>query len=102
MDYFRILSGIEEPLPVYNDIVTCLNDISLFPDLIEPIYRSAIQLSDEDLLRLRFALLRLQMYADINRNQDLDRAQQIKYVAEILQETLFGEILITMREQGEE
>ncbi len=102
MDYLRILCGTEESLPVYADIVVCLQNISIFPDLIEPIYRKALNMDEEDLIRLRFGLLRLQMYADINRNQDLDLAQRIKYVAELLEETLFGDIAITLSGPVEE
>lgn len=102
MDYLRILCGTEQVLPVYSDIVLCLQDISIFPDLIEPIYRQALSMNEEDLVRLRFGLLRLQMYADINRNQDLDIAQQIKYIAELLEETLFGDIAIARGDQVEE
>lgn len=102
MDYHRILCGTGEPLLVYDDIVRCLMDISLFPDLIEPVYRKFLLLSEEDQIRLRFGLLRLQMYADINHYRDLDLAQQIKYVADLLDETLFGEILVLRREPSPE
>ena len=59
MDYLRILTGKQEPLPLYKDVIACLVDQQEFPDLLEPIYRDAMKLDDESLDRFRFALLRL-------------------------------------------
>ena len=34
MDYARILTGREQPLPVYKDVVTALENPLAFPDLL--------------------------------------------------------------------
>ena len=48
MDYLRILSGIDKPLPVYKEVVVALENPLSFPDLLEPIYREAMKLDDEN------------------------------------------------------
>jgi hypothetical protein len=98
MDYGAILSGEEEPLDIYQEITPLLEDIGIFPDRLEPIYRIAMGYEEEKLDRLRFALLRLQIYADIHRNEDLDRAQRIKYVAQVLEKLIFGSLLMEHEE----
>jgi hypothetical protein len=81
MDYAGFLPGREDPLPVFVRIVQALEDFEEFPFLLEPIYREASELDDDDLDRLRFGLVRLQVYADIHRYEDMETAQQMKYVA---------------------
>jgi hypothetical protein len=94
MDYARILTGRENPLPVYKDVIAALESPLAFPDLLEPIYREAMTLDDETLDRLRFSLLRLQLYADIHRNEDLEKAMHIKYVAQVLEKVVFGSLIM--------
>jgi hypothetical protein len=94
MDYARILNGREKPLPVYKDVIAALESPLAFPDLLEPIYREAMTLDDETLDRLRFSLLRLQLYADIHRNEDLEKAMHIKYVAQVLEKVVFGSLIM--------
>jgi len=98
MDYLRILIGKQEPLPLYKDVIACLVNQQEFPDLLEPIYREAMKLDDESLDRFRFALLRLQLYADIHRNEDLEKAMQIKFVAQVLEKVIFGTLVMEREE----
>lgn len=98
MDYVRILSGKEEPLPIYDGVIECLKNPQAFPDLLEPVYRQAMKLDDETLDRFRFALLRLQLYADIHRNEDLELAMQIKFVAQVLEKVIFGTLVMEPQE----
>ncbi|MEN6442612.1 MAG: hypothetical protein WC391_01260 [Methanoregula sp.] len=101
MDYLRILTGKQEPFPLYDKVIACLANKQDFPDLLEPIYREAMKLDDESLDRFRFALLRLQLYADIHRNEDLEKAMQIKYVAQVLEKVIFG-ALVMEREESDQ
>jgi len=94
MDYERILTGKETPLPIYKGIVAALENPLAFPDLLEPIYREAMTLDDATLDRFRFSLMRLQLYADIHRNEDLEQAMQIKYVAQVLEKVVFGSLIM--------
>ncbi len=100
MDYSRILVGREEPLQIFSRVVEALEDYEEFPFLLEPVYREASELDDEDLDRLRFGLVRLQVYADIHRYEDMEAAQRMKYVASILERMLFGRLLLEGEEAG--
>ena len=94
MDYSAILAGREEPLEIYKIIGPALNNVLILPDIVEPVYREASRMDDETLDRLRFALVRIQIHADIHRNEDLERAQQIKYVAQVLEKIIYGSLMI--------
>jgi len=94
MDYLRILTGKEKPLPIYKGVVACLENPLGFPDLLEPVYREAMNLDDETLDHFRFSLMRLQLYADIHRNEDLEMAMHIKYVAQVLEKVIFGSLVM--------
>jgi len=98
MDYLRILSGKEKSLPIYTGIIACLENPQVFPDLIEPIYREAMIMDDETLDRFRFSLIRLQLYADIHRNEDLEMAMHIKYVAQVLEKLVYGTLVMEREE----
>ena len=94
MDYLRVLTGTEKPLPIYTVIISCLENPLVFPDLIEPIYREAMTMDDETLDRFRFSLIRLQIYSDIHRNEDLEKAMHIKYVAQMLEKVVYGTLIM--------
>lgn len=94
MDYMRVLCGKEKPLPIYGGVIACLENPQAFVDLVEPIYREAMNLDDETLDRFRFALLRLQLYADIHRNEDLEKAMELKYVSQVLEKLVFGTLVM--------
>lgn len=94
MDYLRILTGTEKPLPIYTGIIKSLEDPLVFPDLIEPIYREAMTMDDETLDRFRFSLIRLQLYSDIHRNEDMEKAMHIRYVAQVLEKVIYGSLIM--------
>ncbi len=94
MDLREVLIGGGEYLDVYDEISPLLEDISLLPWKVEGIYRKASTYDDVHLDRLRFALLRLQVYADIHRNEDMERAQAIKYIAIVLEKVIFGSLML--------
>ncbi len=94
MDYQRILAGKEKPLPIYKGIVAALENPRGFPDLLEPIYREAMTLDDQTLDQFRFALMRLQIYADIHQNEDLEHMMQIKYISQVLEKVVFGSLIM--------
>ncbi len=100
MNYAEILAGREDPLPVCARIVQALESFGEFPFLLESIYREASELDDDDLDRLRFGLVRLQVYADIHRYENMEAAQQMKYVASVLERILFGRLLLEGEEAG--
>ncbi|PKG33675.1 hypothetical protein [Methanoregula sp.] len=94
MDYQRILAGKEKTLPIFKAVVAALENPRSFPDLVEPIYREAMTLDDETLDRFRFSLMRLQIYADVHRNEDLEQAMHIRYVAQVIEKVVFGSLIM--------
>jgi hypothetical protein len=94
MDIVRVLRGTGEPLQIYAPIAGVIGDISTFPDLIESIYNDANGLSDEDADRLHFALIRLQIYADVHRYENMETSQRMKYVAQVLEKLIFGSLML--------
>jgi hypothetical protein len=98
MNYLEILKGQGETLSIYTDIARCLENLDLLPPLLEPIYREALSLTDDGPDRLRFALVRLQVYADIHRYEDMEQTQKMKYVAQVLEKVVFGSLLLEQQE----
>mgnify|MGYP006270781543 FL=1 len=94
MDFGKILAGGEEPLPVFRNVTRCLENIELFPYLLEPIYREAQGFDEDTLDRFRFALLRLQVYTDIHHYEDMESTQKVRYVAQVLEKVIFGDLLL--------
>ena len=94
MNYLKILCGREENLPIYSKIVSSLDDVSQFPELIEPIYREAITMDETFLEKLRYALLRLQLHSEIHRNSDMEESQKMRFVSEMIERTIFGGLFI--------
>ncbi|WP_298670304.1 hypothetical protein [uncultured Methanofollis sp.] len=94
MDIIRVLQGNGEPLGIYTRIAAAVRDITTFPDLIEPIYTETAGFSDTELDSLRFALIRLQVYADVHRYEDMEGTQQMKYVAQVLEKIIFGSLML--------
>jgi|GEM_PF-159691 len=94
MNYLEILSGRENPLPIYSTINACLDNPENLPVLIEQIYHEALNLRDEETDSLRFALLRLQIYADIHHYENLEESQKIRYTAQVIEKVVFGSLLL--------
>jgi hypothetical protein len=102
MNYERILTGRERPLPIYKTVIPALENPLAFPDLVEPIYREAMNLDDDSLDRFRFSLMRLQLWADIHRNEDLETAMHVKFVAQVLEKVVFGSLVMEQAEPSED
>lgn len=94
MDYISIITGNGEALDIYQMLIPCLENIEVLPQSIEPIYLKAVELNETDADHFRFALVRLQVYADIHRYVDSDEMQKMKYVAQILERIIFGNLML--------
>jgi len=94
MNYPELLNGSGEPLEIFAQIAMCLEDITKFPFLLESICRSALMLDEDELNRLRFALLRLQVHADIHHYEDMEETQKMKYIAQVIEIVVFGNLLL--------
>jgi len=100
MDIARVLRGTGEPLDIYAPIAGVIADMSTFPDLIESIYTEANNLSDAEADRLHFALIRIQIYADVHRYENMELSQRMKYVAQVLEKLIFGSLMMEGGEPG--
>jgi hypothetical protein len=100
MNYIEILRGEGELLPIYDLIRQCLEDLNRLPFLIEPIYREALSMEGEAPDQLRFALIRLQIYADIHRYEDMEQTQKIKYISQVLEKIIFGSLMLEQENAG--
>ncbi len=94
MDYIGIISGSGEVLDIYQMLIPSLENIEELPQSLEPIYLASFKMKEEDLDHFRFGLVRLQVYADIHRYVDSDEMQKIKYVAQILEKIIFGNLML--------
>ncbi len=101
-EYRVILRGaLEEDPKIFDPIVECLEDIDRFPHQLEPIYREVTSMDETSLDTLRFALVRLQVYADIHRNENMQEAQNLKYVGQVLEKVIFGSLMLERDESSE-
>ncbi len=101
-NYLEILSGGQERTQtLFDPIITCLQDIDQFPYFLEEIYQGAAALDEGSLDALRFALVRLQIYADIHRNENMEEAQNLKYVGQVLEKVIFGSLMLEREESQE-
>lgn len=98
----KILSGNGELMDIFQDILPALEDIHVFPDIVEPVYQKAQALDDASLDRFRFSLVRVQIWADIHRNEDMEKAQNMKYVAQVMEKIIFGSLLMSPEEIPEQ
>jgi len=94
MDFGKILAGKEEPLPIYRNVAACLENIELFPYILEAIYREAQEFDEDTMDRFRFALIRLQVYTDLHQYEDMESTQKVRYVAQVLEKVIFGDLLL--------
>ncbi|MDM7935525.1 MAG: hypothetical protein QUS08_09085 [Methanothrix sp.] len=62
----------------------------------------ALSLDEEELKEMRLSLIRVQVDAELRMNQDIQRYQQRRYVAQVIEILLFNELLLAPREASSE
>jgi hypothetical protein len=62
----------------------------------------AICLDEQDQRELRLSLIRIQVDAELRMNQDIQRYQQRRYVAQVIEILLFNELMLAPRDTVEE
>jgi hypothetical protein len=70
------------------------------PWLLKDIFNLCIK--EEDQREMRLCLIRVQVQAELMMNQDIQRYQQRRYVAQVIEILLFNELLLAPREPVEE
>lgn len=61
-----------------------------------------LNLGCEEQRDLRLALIRVQVDAELRMNEDIQKYQQRRYVAQVIEVLLFNELMLAPREQAEE
>jgi len=101
-----LLSGedeIKEPGKIKNYILIvarALRNPMRLPWLLKDIFNLCIK--EEDQRDMRLCLIRVQVEAELKMNQDIQRFQQRRYVAQVIEILLFNELLLAPREPVEE
>jgi hypothetical protein len=62
----------------------------------------ALSLKEDEQREMRLCLIRVQVDAELRMNQDIQRYQQRRYVAQVIEILLFNELLLAPREPVEE
>lgn len=105
-DDLMLLSGedeIKEPGKIKNYILIvarALRNPMRLPWLLKDIFNLCIK--EEDQRDMRLCLIRVQVEAELKMNQDIQRFQQRRYVAQVIEILLFNELLLAPREPVEE
>ena len=105
-DDLMLLSGedeIKEPGKNKNYILIvarALRNPMRLPWLLKDIFNLCIK--EEDQRDMRLCLIRVQVEAELKMNQDIQRFQQRRYVAQVIEILLFNELLLAPREPVEE
>lgn len=102
----KLLTGedeIKEPERTKNYILLvarALRDPMRLPWLLKDIFNLCIK--EEEQREMRMCLIRVQVQAELMMNQDIQRYQQRRYVAQVIEILLFNELLLAPREPVEE
>jgi hypothetical protein len=81
-------------------VARALRDPFRLPWLLKDIFNLCIK--EEDQREMRLCLIRVQVQAELMMNQDIQRFQQRRYVAQVIEILLFNELLLAPREPVEE
>jgi hypothetical protein len=101
-----LLSGVDEikePNQIKSYILLvarALRNPMRLPWLLKDIFNLCIQ--EEDQRDMRLCLIRVQVEAELMMTQDIQRYQQRRYVAQVIEILLFNELLLAPREPVEE
>ena len=81
-------------------VARALRNPMRLPWLLKDIFNLCIQ--EEDQRDMRLCLIRVQVEAELMMTQDIQRFQQRRYVAQVIEILLFNELLLAPREAVEE
>jgi len=102
-DDLRLLAGedeIREPKGFMLLVARALRSPMKLPWLLKDI--CALCLKEEDQRDMRLSLIRVQVEAEMRMNEDIQRYQQRRYVAQVIEILLFNDLLLAPREPVEE
>jgi hypothetical protein len=99
----KLLMGVDDLVntkPYILLLARALRDPLRLPWLLKDICE--LCLGDDELHELRLALIRVQVDADMRMNEDIQRYQQRRYVAQVIEILMFQELLLAPREIEQE
>ena len=99
----KLLMGVDDIVGAKPDILLvarALRDPLRLPWLLKDICE--LCLGEEELHELRLALIRVQVDADMRMNEDIQRYQQRRYVAQVIEILMFQELMLAPRELEED
>ncbi len=99
----RLLMGVDDltdTKPYILLLARALRDPLRLPWLLKDICE--LYLGEDELHDLRMALIRVQIDADMRMNEDIQRYQQRRYVAQVIEILMFQELLLAPKEMEEE
>ncbi|HOT08022.1 MAG: hypothetical protein A4E45_01785 [Methanosaeta sp. PtaB.Bin039] len=100
----RLLAGGEDTLPGESLLLLArvLKNPMRLPLLLKQIcgLRSSLQAQEREEFRL--GLIRIQIEADLHMHEDIQRFQQRRYVAQVIEMLIFQDLLLAPREMEEE
>jgi hypothetical protein len=102
-DDLRLLAGedeIREPKGFMLLVARALRNPMRLPWFLKDI--CALCLKEEDERDMRLSLSRVQVEAEMRMNEDIQRYQQRRYVAQVIEILLFNDLLLAPREPVEE
>ncbi len=73
-------------------LAKAIDDPYSLPYLIEEL--NALEIKEEEIVR--FALVRVQIDSELRMNEDIQMHQRRRFVAQVMEKLLFGEVLIEM------
>jgi hypothetical protein len=92
--------AVGEPKSYILLIARALRDPLMLPWQLKNI--CGLCLSEGEQREMRLALIRVQVDAELRMNEDIQRYQQRRYVAQVIEILLFNELLLAPREAVEE
>jgi hypothetical protein len=90
-----------KPEEVTNDfllLAQAIDDPFSLPYLIEEL--NSLEMEDEE--AFRFGLLRIQIDSELRMNEDIQKHQRRRFVAQVIEKMLFGELFIEMKAPEDE
>jgi hypothetical protein len=87
--------------PILSRIGEVLKNPRDLPYAVEELCEAAEKLDEERKRGLRYALLRVQIDSDLRRQEDLQTMQERKYVAQVLEKLIYGELLLEAKPKKE-
>lgn len=103
LDDLMLLTGedeVKEPKDHTLLVARALHNPMRLPWLLKDICNLCIK--EEEQKDMRLSLIRVQVDAELKMNQDIQRFQQRRYVAQVIEILLFNDLMLAPRETVEE